>query len=199
MAHYQPVKPWCELVLGEHMPLALRGSCYGISMLFPMEKLFERYVAKRLETCLIGGAALNEQVRQKSLCNHKGKDFFQLKPDLLLTHQGKNWVLDTKWKRLDGVLRSYGDEGAQKYGLKQSDFYQLFAYGHKYLEGEGDVVLIYPVTKEFDAMLPVFNFSPKMNLWVVPFHLDDGKLLHGNLWLPMTSSIAVDENASEAC
>ncbi len=192
MAHYQPVKPWCELVLGEHMPLALKGNSHGISMLFPMEKLFEKYVANKLRTCLVGGATLSSQVSAQSLCTHEKKDFFKLKPDLLLTHGEKDWVLDTKWKRLDGVLRAYGDEdGAQKYGLKQSDFYQLFAYGHKYLGGQGDVVLIYPVTKEFGALLPVFSFSTELNLWVVPFDLDSDKLLHGDFWLPLTSALAV--------
>lgn len=192
MAHYQPIKPWCELVLGEHMPLALKGNSHGISMLFPMERLFEKYVASKIQACLVAGAAVSAQVSEHSLCRHEKKDFFKLKPDLLLTHDSRKWVLDTKWKRLDGVLRAYGDEdGAQKYGLKQSDFYQLFAYGHKYLGGQGDVVLIYPVTKEFDALLPVFNFSTELNLWVVPFDLDSEQLLHGDFWLPLTSASAV--------
>ena len=37
------------------------------------------------------------------------------------------WMLDTKWKLLDLADRK------SNYGLKQSDFYQLFAYGNKYL------------------------------------------------------------------
>lgn len=187
MAHYQQVKPWCQLVLGEHMPLALKGKSHGISMLFPMEKLFERYVANRLQACLNLGAALNTQVSWESLCKHDGNDFFRLKPDLLLTHSEKSWVLDTKWKRLDGILRTHGDDdGARKYGLSQSDFYQLFAYGHKYLGGTGDVVLIYPVTKEFGKLLPVFKFSPEMSLWVMPFDLENETLLYEKVPLPLT-------------
>ena len=189
MAHYQSVKPWCELVLGEHMPLALKGSSHGISLLFPMEKLFERYVASSLQRCLSGGARLDPQVGGESLCLHLGKKFFQLRPDLLITHEGQKWVLDTKWKRLDDQLRSYGDEdGPGKYGLSQSDFYQLFAYGHKYLGGKGDVVLIYPLTAEFGKQLPVFKFSPELNLWVVPFDLDGDELLHSEFHLPFASA-----------
>lgn len=200
MAHYQPAKPWCELVLGEHMPLALKGKSHGISMLFPMEKLFERYVANRLQSCLNPGAALNTQVSRKSLCKHEGSDFFRLKPDLLLTYSGKTWVLDTKWKRLDGILRAYGDDdGARKYGLSQSDFYQLFAYGHKYQGGKGDVVLIYPVTREFGKLLPVFKFSPEMNLWVMPFDLENDTLLHEEVPLPLASASGIEQRATLPC
>lgn len=197
MAHYQPVKPWCELVLGEHMPLALRGNSHGISMLFPMEKLFERYVASRLLRYLSVGASLNPQVSSKSLCEHEGGGFFKLKPDLLLTYGDRSWVLDTKWKRLDNQLRSYGDEdGPGKYGLNQSDFYQLFAYGHKYLDGKGDVVLIYPVTAKFREQLPVFKFSTELNLWVVPFDLDGDELLHSGFHLPLTRPLPAQALAS---
>ena len=191
MAHYRPVKPWCELVLGEHMPLALKGKSHGISLLFPMEKLFERYVTTSLKLALRTGAKLDSQVAQKSLCEHIGKDFFKLKPDILLTHNDVPWVLDAKWKRLEHTLRSYDDdEGRQKYGLNQSDFYQLFAYGHKYLSGEGDVVLIYPRTREFSKPLEVFKFSTKLNLWVVPFDLDRGELLDVDFYLPLVRLVS---------
>jgi len=41
---------------------------------------------------------------------------------------------------LDGLKAN----GTSKYGLAQGDFYQLQAYGQSYLNGTGDVVLIYP-------------------------------------------------------
>ena len=78
-------------------------------------------------------------------------------------------VLDTKWKLLDGT----NGNGSDKYGLAQADFYQLHAYGQSYLDGQGDVILIYPRTDAFDRPLPVFEF-PKtrgLRLWVLPFCL----------------------------
>ena len=63
MAHYQPVRPWCELVLGQNMPLALRGKTHGISLLFPMEKLFERYVENKLRKQLPPLHVLKNQAR----------------------------------------------------------------------------------------------------------------------------------------
>ena len=68
--------------------------------------------------------------------------------------------------------------GTDKYGLAQADVYQLHAYGHSYLDGAGDVVLIYPKTDTFNKPLDVFDF-PKttgLRLWVLPFCLRERTL-----------------------
>jgi 5-methylcytosine-specific restriction enzyme subunit McrC len=78
-------------------------------------------------------------------------------------------VLDAKWKRLES--------GADKYGLSQSDFYQLFSYGQKYLSGAGDMLLIYPKTVQFETILPPFHFDEKLTVWAVPFCLERDELL----------------------
>lgn len=166
MAHYQPIRPWCELVLGQHMPLALRGKTQGISLLFPMEKLFERYVETQLRKQLPVPYTLKTQAASKSLCNHDGRSIFQLRPDFLIKNgQQTVIVLDAKWK-----LISTNDRD-NKYGLSQSDFYQLFAYGHKHLAGKGEMLIIYPQTDNFKVVLPQFYFSLDLKLWVVPFDL----------------------------
>jgi len=187
MAHYQPIKPWCELVLGENMPLAVLGETRGMSLLFPMEKLFEAYVEVCLRRQLMQGAQLKAQVASQHLCKHQDRNFFQLKPDLMLMQGDKRWIMDSKWKRLNGTFRAYGDdEGVQKYGLSQNDFYQLFAYGQKYLGGMGEMVLIYPQTVNFSAPLPVFHFSDDLCLWVLPFDLNEEiLLLSPNMRLPI--------------
>ena len=183
MAHYQPLRPWCELILGDQSPLAVSGDWRGISMLFPMEQLFERYVEVLLRRQLCAGAALKAQSRQHSLCQHQDGKIFELRPDLLLTNEERCWVLDTKWKVLDSADRK------NRYGLSQADFYQLFAYGHKYLHGAGEMLLIYPCTECFNAPLPPFDFSEQLRLWVVPFDLETGQLvLNNQLALPLFSA-----------
>ncbi len=178
MAHYQAIKPWCELVLGENMPLAIQGETRGMSMLFPMEKLFESYVGICLQRNLENDAQLKLQVASQYLCQHQEQKFFQLKPDFLLKQNNDRWILDSKWKLIDATLRTYGEgQGVQKYGLNQSDFYQMFAYGQKYLGGVGKMLLIYPKTERFTAALPAFHFSNELSLWVVPFDLVTGILL----------------------
>jgi 5-methylcytosine-specific restriction enzyme subunit McrC len=156
----------CELIIQQKTPLAIAGEWQGMSLLFPMEKLFERYVAACLRDSLPPDATLHVERRSEYLCEHQGMKVFQLRPDLMITQGENSWVLDTKWKRLDARAVD------QNYGLSQSDFYQLFAYGHKYLGGRGDLILIYPKNVYFQETLPVFRYSPGLTLFVAPFDLE---------------------------
>lgn len=168
MAHYRPVKPWCSLILGGQTPLSVAGQWRGPSLLFPMERLFERYV----EVCLrrqLGAAIKLTSPSSRHLCSHRDQDWFRLKPDFLLSRGDRRWVLDTKWKRLDAAR----DSGSDKYGLAQSDFYQLLAYGRHYLGDCGDMFLVYPKTADFHAPLAEFVYSDRLRLWVLPFDLSN--------------------------
>lgn len=173
MAHYRPVRPWCSLILNEQTPLSVLGEWHGRSLLFPMEKLFERYV----EVCLRGNlptdATLKPSASSKYLCTHGSEDWFQLKPDFIVEWAGQRWVLDTKWKRLDTAFGNRTD----KYGLSQADFYQLLAYGQRYLDGAGTMLLVYPRTATFKEPLQEFVYSHELKLWVVPFDLETGRLV----------------------
>lgn len=172
MAHYSPVRPWCHLVLHNLMPLSTFGTWRGLSLLFPMETLFERYVEACLRRQLPSGAKLTRGACSQYLCEHRGQRWFQLIPDFLLEYGGTRWVLDTKWKRLDSAR----DDTHTKYGLSQADFYQLHAYGQKYLEGCGELCLVFPRTGDFQTHLPSFGFSPQLRLWVLPFDLEQGRV-----------------------
>lgn len=181
MAHYRPVRPWCSLILSEQTPLSVLGEWHGASLLFPMEKVFERYVEACLRCTLPTDATLTPSASSQYLCTHKSQPWFLLKPDFLV-HGGTNhWVLDTKWKRLDASL---GDS-TDKYGLSQADFYQLYAYGQRYLGGEGTMCLIYPKTSSFQSPLDEFAFDSTLRLVVVPFDLERGCFVGGvpGLWL----------------
>lgn len=180
LAHYRPARQWCALILGEQTPLSVLGEWHGSSLLFPMEKVFERYVEACLRTTLPHDAALKSQASNQHLCGHQGQNWFQLRPDLVIKQGEQSWVLDTKWKLLDDALGGAKD----KYGLSQSDFYQLFAYGHRYLPAAGQMLLIYPMTRRFQQPLPVFTYSPQLHLWVVPFDLHNGRLVVDLSWAP---------------
>lgn len=167
MAHYQAIKPWCELILNQQMPIAVSGEWRGMSLLFPMEKLFECYVEGWLRQRLLHGANLTSQASQHHLCAHDSGKMFCLKPDLLIDTPEQRWILDTKWKRIDS------GKPEKNYDLSQIDFYQLFAYGHKYRDkGVPQLVLIYPYWSGLRTALPVFDFGEDMRLWVLPFDLD---------------------------
>lgn len=171
MVRYRAIKPWCELILLREIPLALAGNRLGLSMMFPMEKLFERYVAGWFQQSLAHGVRLRFQASTESLCVHLDRQIFQLEPDLLLSKGPTRWVFDTKWKRLDGNDRD------NKYKLSQADIYQMFAYGHKYMGGTGTMALVYPMTERFKHVLPPFEMGRGFNLFVLPFDIERDELM----------------------
>jgi 5-methylcytosine-specific restriction enzyme subunit McrC len=176
MTHYASALAWARLILDEKSPLTGIGEHGAPSLLFPMEAVFEAFVAAHLAKQLTRPFVLKTQARKHHLVRHLEQNWFRLKPDLLIVQTGRNMlVLDTKWKLLDAVKAN----GTDKYGLSQSDFYQLYAYGQSYLDGQGQVVLIYPRTASFDRPLPVFEFfkAESLQLWVVPFCLNSRRLL----------------------
>ena len=183
MAHYQAAKPWCELILRRHMPLSVLGEDWGVSLLFPMEKLFEGYVTAWLRKQLVPGLDVRTPAAFESLCTHESERFFQLQPDIYVRQGEQRWVMDTKWKRLDTADRS------NKYGLSQGDFYQLYAYGEKYLNGKGSMALIYPRDANFQEPLPPFDMGGGLILHVLPFDLDAESLLgRERLKLPFSAT-----------
>ena len=189
MDMYDSPIAWAKLILNGESPLSMDGKSSAISLLFPMEAIFESYVASILCKQLKQEYSLKEQIRSETLVKHKGENWFRLKPDLTL-HVGSDkspiCVMDTKWKLLDASK----ENGTKKYGLSQSDFYQMFAYGQKYLNGEGQLILIYPKTEKFDKPIEdKFIFSEAgegLNLYVLPFDVSDScedskRLLHGEI------------------
>ncbi len=170
IAHYRPLKPWCELILSYQSPIAMVGQHKGLSFLFPMEQLFERYVAKQLARKLPSNLHLKTQVSSMSLTTHNGETWFKLKPDIVIYEKQRVvTVIDTKWKLLD---ESQGNS-KQKYGLSQSDMYQLFAYGEMYMAGEGELYLVYPKHQFFNTILPSFDYHASFKLKVIPYDLID--------------------------
>lgn len=144
LVHYRNVKPWCELILSYQSPVSLSGLHNGISMLFPMENLFERYVAIRLGKSLQPSLKLKTQANSCALVIHKprsgkSQEWFRLKPDIVVSDKTSHeplYVADTKWKRINEKQAT----AKQKYGISQSDMYQMFAYGQNYLGGSGVLI-----------------------------------------------------------
>ena len=167
MDYYKTPIAWARLILEGFSPLSMQGNAAAVSLLFPMEAVFEAYVASILRNQLKPPYRLKEQASSEYLVDYGSSRWFRLKPDLLIMKGTQViQVLDTKWKLLD----SNKNNGKDKLGLSQSDFYQMFAYGHKYCEEQGELVLIYPKTEQFfEPLKQSFDFSKALKLWVVPF------------------------------
>lgn len=176
MVYYQPVKSLCQMILNEISPLFTSGKWKGVSLLFPMERLFEKYVGMQLRKQIHTDYRIVEQGIEKHLVRHIGNDLFALQPDILIKKENKMvLVMDAKWKLLNSNMATE----KSKYKISQTDLYQLFAYGQKYLVGSGEVFLIYPLNENFNSPLPPFDYSSELRLWVVPYDLNsDSLLLH---------------------
>jgi 5-methylcytosine-specific restriction enzyme subunit McrC len=188
MGHYAEALAWARLILDEESPVAGAGGHRATSLLFPMEAVFEAFVAKHLARQLLRPLVLKTQAQSHHMVRHREQNWFRLRPDLLIRQTGHaTLVLDTKWKLLD----SQKANGTDKYGLSQGDFYQLQAYGQSYLNSKGDVVLIYPKTDAFKQPLPVFEFSKLtgLRLWVLPFCLTTRRLMTPDVD-PFSSALA---------
>ena len=133
VSHYQKVLSWCRVFLRGNSFTAFAGSEVALALLFPMEKVFESFIAARFRKHLSTGINIRTQDNRYSLFDSPSRAF-ALRPDIVLEFDGRTIVLDTKWKLLT--------DSARNKGISQSDMYQMYAYSKKY-EAEG-IVLVYP-------------------------------------------------------
>ncbi|EDA0371285.1 restriction endonuclease [Campylobacter jejuni] len=105
-------------------------------MLFPMEKIFEDYVAYMLKK-VNPTQDIKVQNNGKYLISKNDEKCFMLKPDLYIENK---MILDTKWK----IPNDSEDE--KKQGIEQSDLYQMFAYACKFKIY--DIKLVYPLCEK---------------------------------------------------
>ena len=132
---YGPVLDWCRVFLSGRSFANLRGEENALALLFPMQTVFERYVAACLRRYLDAGKyALRAQDTGHWLFDTPS-DQFQLRPDLVIVDKNGQpvTVLDTKWKRLSGTLLR---------DVSQGDIYQALAYQREY--GVPWSALLYP-------------------------------------------------------
>ncbi len=159
---YEPALRWATWLLTGQGPGLCAGNTPAPCLLFPMERLFEQYVAQGLRRA--GVAVAVQETAAWLVDDHRGVPRFRLRPDLVLRQGHKTVVMDTKWKTLDAR------DPARNYGIDQADLYQLYAYGKKY--AATDLVLIYPANEQFRHPLDLFGFDETLPLRVVPFDLD---------------------------
>ena len=131
---------WSKIFLMGKSFTSFSGSKIAFVLLFPMENLFESYVAEVLRRNL-NKSAYNISIQDKThhLFDEPNKKFL-LKPDIVVKNKKDNniVILDTKWKLLSGQKSNYG--------IPQSDMYQMYAYSKKY--GAENVILLYPNTEK---------------------------------------------------
>ena len=145
---YKTIIPWSKVFLMDKSFTIFSGKSSARALLFPMEKVFESYVAKNVKRVFEEiGWEVSTQDRGYYLFDEPRKQF-ALRPDIVVDcGDNRKIIMDTKWKHL------HNDERAN-YGISQSDMYQMYVYAKKY--GTSEVWLLYPVNDEmrdFDRIL----------------------------------------------
>lgn len=136
---YEMLIRWSKVFLLNQSFTTFSGNTAARALLFPMEKVFEAYVARNLKRVLTG---LDWEVstQDKGYYLFDSPRQFALRPDIVITRDdGSRIVLDTKWKALTNNPR-------QNYGISQADMYQMYAYSKKYNTSE--IWLLYPVNED---------------------------------------------------
>ncbi|MAM59868.1 hypothetical protein [Maritimibacter sp. UBA3975] len=135
VAAFSTIIPLARLLLKSEFQNTTSGNTFGVSLLFPMNKLFERYMACRARQTFGGRIVHCQHSRNYALSDN----LFRMIPDILFDDQTAPIIVDTKWKQ----LRS---DDPRKLGVSQSDVYQMLAYGHGYASENvrPRLVLLYP-------------------------------------------------------
>lgn len=159
---YDMLIRWSKVFLMNKSFTTFSGSTSARALLFPMEKVFESYVAQQLKHEL---ANLDWEVssQDKGYYLFDSPRQFALHPDIVITKEdGTRAILDTKWKSLF-------DNPRKNYGISQSDMYQMYAYSKKY--GTSEIWLLYPQNQEMKGHSKIV-FESDDNVTVRVFFVD---------------------------
>ena len=140
---YETLMQWSKVFLMNKSFTTFSGDNNARALLFPMESLFESYVAQQLKKAYAHDDwDISLQDRHYYLFDEP-RHQFALRPDIVMRDKnGTTVILDTKWKKLI-------DNSRANYGISQGDMYQMYAYSKKY--NTDHIILLYPTTAEMES------------------------------------------------
>ncbi|MBQ8790562.1 MAG: McrC family protein [Ruminiclostridium sp.] len=139
MKDYTFAMLWSKVFLSGKSFTSFSGSEIAVALLFPMETLFESYIAVQLKR-LLNNSDYTVSAQDKTHHLFENPTKFLMKPDIVIKNDSNVFVMDTKWKLLS--------EAKANYGISQADMYQMYAYQKKY--NAQNVTLLYPMTDKVD-------------------------------------------------
>lgn len=145
---------WSKVFLMGKSFASFSGKEVAFALLFPMETLFESYIAAQIRKVLNASEySVSVQDRTYHLFDEPSRKFL-IKPDLVIKDKIHNitYIMDAKWKLLS--------DSKPNYGISQADMYQMYAYQKKY--SAKNVTLLYPYAEKCSADK------------VIEFHSHDG-------------------------
>ena len=149
MKDYCTALMWSRVFLMGKSFTSFAGSEVALALLFPMESLFESYVAALLKKHLTPlGYSVSAQDKTYHLFDDPKR--FAMRPDIVIRRKADDvvFVMDTKWKLLA--------DNKANYGIAQADMYQMSAYQKKYTAKA--VFLIYPESRNLTiSSMPIYT------------------------------------------
>ena len=147
---YEMLMQWSKVFLMNKSFTTFTGSTTSRSLLFPMESVYESYVAQQMKKVFCpDGWEVSSQDKGHYLFVEPKRQF-ALRPDIVVKKGDRTIIMDTKWKSL------INNEG-KNYGISQGDMYQMYAYSKKYNTPE--IWLLYPVNAEMRGHAPISFYS----------------------------------------
>ena len=143
---YEVLMQWSKVFLMNKSFTTFSGSTTSRALLFPMESIYESYVAQQMKKVMgPEGWDVSYQDRGQYLFVEPRRQF-ALRPDIVMKKGERIVILDTKWKSLINNEKN-------NYGISQQDMYQMYAYSKKY--GTSEIWLLYPVNDEMRNHKPI--------------------------------------------
>lgn len=177
---FEPLLNLSKLFLSNGSLELAPGELQTFAFVFDMNQLFEEFIIafiRRYQNSILPeslqGSTLHPQTRRHTrhlAWTGNGQGAFLLKPDLAL-RQGERFplLLDTKYKMLNVEDR--------RLGVSQSDFYQMFAYAHRYQSP--NILLLYPQTSgPLRSRFELAGHNAVISAATVNLHRDFGRPEH---------------------
>ncbi len=146
---YKKALELAKLIVLQHSPDVRAGHFSVLALLFDMNLLFEKWIYRQLQKNLPQGWTIQGQVSKRFWANRR------LKPDICLQYQGKNYILDTKWKIL------------QRPNPSSEDLRQMYAYNHIFEARQS--MLVYP---------NVFGLTNRIEPYTAPLWIEGEEERH---------------------
>jgi len=184
MEYYELPLQFAKVFLEHNSFTSLRGKDNIFALLFPMEKLFEKYMEQVLKNSqeklgikevLVNGGA-NEYLLRDGSCK-----MARLQPDYLLKMiNAKDIIADAKWKVLEASEN--GRKGCSTINISSGDVYQIFSYLHFY-DCQNTAYLFVPnsemqETKTLHYQYQLKDMSIDKKIKIIP--IDLGKIIANN-------------------
>lgn len=174
---YEELKHCCKMVIDNRVFSSSEYELKNLSLLFPMEYIFEDFIAGFIRENFKDTYMVEYQ--KSDLYLQENPNAFRLKQDILLTNKATKEIIiiDAKYK-----LRKNIDPNDSKRGVSSADMYQVLSYSYR--RGSNKVVLMYPNTSETLMVDHIFTIKKadkseeiKVKVVDVPFWSDSDQRL----------------------